>query len=369
VSAADALTIAELAGAARARVDPAVFDYCSGGAEDELAVTGNTAAFREFRLSPRVLSGSGPPALEASLLGAPVAFPVLVAPVGLQRMYDPAGEVVTARVAARHGTVFCLSMLSSRTIEDVAEAASSSRRWFQVYLVRDRALVERLVGRAQEAGFDAVMVTVDYPAVGKRERDPAYGAARFEAFPPSLLDDLALLAEPGDGKPGALERLHSIFPNPFASWDDLEWLASILEVPLVVKGVLRPEDARRAADAGAAAVVVSNHGGRQLDRAPASIDALAAVVDEVGDDVEVYLDSGVRRGSDVAVALALGASAVLVGRPVMWGLAAAGEAGANRALGILRDELTTTLALLGAASPAELDRSFLHRLDRASITP
>jgi len=368
VSAADALTIAELADAARASVDPAVFDYCSGGAEDELAVTANTAAFQRFRLLPRVLSGSGPPALETTVLEAPVAFPVLVAPVGLQRMYHPAGEVVTARAATDYDTVFCLSMFSSRTIEDVAEAAPTGRRWFQVYLVRDRTLVERLVGRAQDAGFEAVMATVDYPAVGKRERDPAYGAARFKAFPPSLLGDPGLLAEPGDGTAGALRRLDSIFPNPFASWDDLEWLASILEVPLVVKGILRPDDARRAADAGAAALVVSNHGGRQLDRAPASIEAVAAVVDEVGDDVDVYLDSGVRRGSDVAVALALGASAVLVGRPVMWGLAA-GEAGVDRALEILRDELATTLALLGAASPAELDRSFLHRLDRASIAP
>ena len=359
---ASAVGLADVEALARGAVEPSAFDYCSGGAEDELALEDNVAAFRRRRLWPKVLAGTGRVDLTVSVLGRELPFPVLLAPVGLQELFHRSGEEASARAAAGLGTVFCVSMFTSRPIERLT-AAGAGPRWAQVYLVDDRGVVASTIARAAAAGAEAIVVTVDYPVVGKRERGLRGGYERFDACRPALLDDPAfgelLTARTTPDDPLAL--LAALFPNPRASWADLDRVRSLTDLPLVVKGVLRPSDAVRAVEAGADAVVVSNHGGRQLDRAPASVDALSPVVEAVDGRAEVLLDSGVRRGADVAVALALGARAVLVGRPMLWGLAAGGEAGVRRSLEILRDELATTLALVGCGAARELDRSFLWR--------
>ena len=339
--------------AARERLEPEVYGYVAGGAGDEHTLRGNAAAFERWELRPRVLVDVGSVTTATTVLGSEVALPVLVAPTAFQRLCDPEGELATARAAASAGTVMTLSTLSSVTPAELAAAVPGAVQWFQLYWSRDRGFTQGLVEAAVEAGFAALMLTVDLPVAGRRERDVRAAFA--------LPDDLPL-----PNLPEALRRanfhqaLHAVVDDTL-TWRDLEWLRSICPLPMVVKGVLTAEDALLAAEHGAAAVVVSNHGGRQLDGVPPTLDVVPEVVEAVGERVEVLVDGGIRRGTDVLKALALGARATLTGRAVLFGLAADGEQGVADVLRLLRDELELGLKLLGCTSPAEVTAAHVQR--------
>jgi isopentenyl diphosphate isomerase/L-lactate dehydrogenase-like FMN-dependent dehydrogenase len=325
---------------AEERLDANALAYFAGGAGDEVTLRENVAAFERRKLRPRVLVDVGGLTTATTVLGTEIAMPVLIAPLALQRMAHPDGELATARAAAAAGTIMCLSTAATARPAEVAAAAPGAPKWFQVYVFEDRAITEDLVAEAVGAGYTALVLTVDAPFLGRRERDIKIEFKIPEGMTPS-----------GD-----------IFGEGFdtgLSWRDLEWLAGY-GVPVVVKGVLTAEDARLACEHGAAAVVVSNHGGRQLDGVQASVDALEEVVEAVDGRIEVLLDGGVRRGVDVLKALALGARAVLIGRAMVWGLAAAGEAGVAHVLRLLRDEIELGLALLGCCSPTEVGRAHVR---------
>ena len=339
--------------AARERLEPGAYGYVAGGAGDEHTLRGNAAAYERWELRPRVLVDVGNVTTATTVLGSEVALPVLVAPTAFQRLCDPEGELATARAAAGAGTVMTLSTLSSVTPAELAAAAPGAKQWFQLYWSRDRGFTQGLVEAAVEAGFAALMLTVDLPVAGRRERDVRGSFA--------LPDDLLL-----PNLPQALQRenfhraLHAVVDDTL-TWRDLEWLRSICPLPLVVKGVLTAEDALLAAEHGAAAVVVSNHGGRQLDGVPPTLDVGPEVVEAVGEQVEVLVDGGIRRGTDVLKALALGARATLSGRAVLYGLAAGGEQGVAEVLELLRAELELGLKLLGCTSPAEVTAAHVRR--------
>ena len=293
----------------------------------------------------------------ATVLGTEVTAPVLVAPVAFQRLAHDDGEAGMARAAAAAGTIFCLSTLATAGPAEVAEAAPGGTRWMQLYCFRDRGVTRALLDEAIGAGYEAILLTVDAPYAGRRERDFRTG---FEI--PADVRTPAIEAAVGRETLSVAEVFALV--DPSLSWPDLEELAGECELPVLVKGLMTAEDAALAVEHGAAGVVVSNHGGRQLDAAGATIDALPEVVDAVDGRVPVLMDGGIRRGTDVAVALALGAEAVLCGRAALWGLAAEGQVGVERALGFLSDELRLTLALLGCASPAELDAAHVRRRGR-----
>jgi isopentenyl diphosphate isomerase/L-lactate dehydrogenase-like FMN-dependent dehydrogenase len=290
----------------------------------------------------------------ATVLGSEVEMPILVAPVAFQLLADADGEAGMARAAAAAGTVLCLSSLTSTRPAEVAEAAPEGRRWMQVYLFRDRGVTRSIVEEAAESGFEALLLTVDAPYAGRRERDHRTG---FQV--PAEIKAPAIEAAAGHRSLTPAEVFALV--DPSITWDDLERLCNEFDLPVLVKGLITGEDAALAVEHGAAGVVVSNHGGRQLDSAPATIDALPEVVEAADGRIPVLLDGGVRRGTDVAVALALGAEAVLVGRPALWGLAFDGEAGARRALEMLTEELRLALALIGVAGPSELSADHVQR--------
>jgi isopentenyl diphosphate isomerase/L-lactate dehydrogenase-like FMN-dependent dehydrogenase len=321
--------------AAEEKLDPAAFGYFVGGANDEWTLFENLEAFNRWVLRPRVLVDVSGVTAATTVLGTEVSFPVLVAPMAFQGLAHPDGEKAMARGTAVAGTIMCLATLSTVGLEEAAEAAPDGARWFQLYWGPDRAKVQDLVERAEDAGYRAIVVTVDLPEVGRRERDLR---TSFEA--PTQLADVV---------------------DNSLTWRDLEWLREHTSLPLLVKGVLTAEDATLACETGVEGIVVSNHGGRQLDGVAASLDALPEVVEAAGDRAEVLLDSGVRRGTDVVKALALGARAVLAGRAPLWGLAVGGAEGVERVLGLLRDEFELALALCGCASPAEVTRAHIGR--------
>ena len=331
-------------------LDPAVFGYIAGGANDEWTLRENAAAFGRWVLRPRVLvdlTGTSP---KTVVVGTEVSMPVLVAPTAFQRLVHPDGEAATARGAAAAGTVFCQSTLSSLRPAELAAAAPDCARWFQLYWSTDREFVKDLLAEVAESGYTALVLTVDIPHAGRRERD----VRTAFAIPPELpLPNFSPnLARPVDSHAGLGEIVDRTL-----TWRDLEWLRGVSDLPLVVKGVMTREDAELAADHGAAAVIASNHGGRQLDGVSATLDALPEVVEAVGDRAEVLLDGGIRRGGDVLKALALGARATLVGRAPLYGLAAGGEDGVRRVLELLRGEVTLGLALLGCAAPDAVART------------
>jgi 4-hydroxymandelate oxidase len=333
-------------------LDEAAFGYFAGGAGDEHAVRGNVEAFDHWRLRPRVLVDVGKVTTTTTVLGTELSMPIIAAPVAYQRMAHPEGELAVARGAAAAGTIMCLSSFATSSAADVAAAASDGGRWFQLYWHPDRGVTRRMLDQARESGFSAVVLTVDLPVLGPRERDLRTGFAlhpeyRMEVYASALVD-LGAVVTPTSA---------AILVDPSLTWRDLEWLHENAGLPVIAKGILTAEDAVLAADHGCDAVVVSNHGGRQLDRAVAPLDALPEVAEAVGDRVEVLMDGGIRRGTDVTIALALGARAVLVGRPVIWGLAAGGADGVQHVLELLRDELLVALALLGCASPNEVGRA------------
>lgn len=343
---------------ARAKLSPTAWAYYSSGAHDEVTLHANRSAFKRLALHYRVLVDVSRRDLATTVLGDRIAFPVIVAPTAFHGLAHPERELATARAAAKAGTIFTLSTLATATIDEV-RAASQGPIWFQLYVFKDRAATEALVRRAEKAGAKAIVLTVDAPLLGRRERDVRN---RFQ-LPPGLCVK-NLLPEgmsdlPAEAQDSGLAAYFASLLDPALAWRDLAWLRSITLLPLVVKGIVRKDDARRAVDHGAQGIVVSNHGGRQLDTAPATIDVLAGIVDSVGGGAEVLLDGGVRRGTDVVKALALGARAVLLGRPILWGLAAGGEAGVGAVLEILRSELDLALALSGCASVGAVTRDLV----------
>jgi 4-hydroxymandelate oxidase len=339
------LNIAEYARAARSKLPQDVCDYFDGGALDEIALRENTAGWERLKLYYRVLAGVGPRDMSTTVLGLPISMPIAVAPTAFHRLACNEGELASARAAKAAGTLFILSSLSNTAMEAVfAEAASP--RWFQLYIYKDRQVTLELVKRAEAAGAEAIVLTVDAPGLGTRERDTRN---RFR-----LPDGLAVenLTPLGKGQMPQVEGsgLAAYVRENFKadlSFDDLDWLCDSTRLPVVVKGVCRGDDARRAVEHGAKAIVVSNHGGRQLDTAPATSEVLPHVVEAAGDLCEIYVDGGIRRGSDVLKAIALGARAVLTGRPILWGLCVAGEEGAVNILETLRRELDEAMLLCG----------------------
>jgi 4-hydroxymandelate oxidase len=343
------VTVADYERLAATRLDAGPLGYFAGGAGDERTLHANVDAFARWRLRPRVLMDVSAVSAATTVLRTPVSMPVLVAPVALQRMAHPDGEPGMARAAAAAGTIMTLSTIATARPSEVAAAAPDAPRWFQVYVLSDRGVTRALIDEAVEHGFQALVLTVDAPRAGRRERDVRTGFA----VPPGI-DMPAVTA--------ALGTTAGVTPQEFfglvdasLTWHSLEQLAADSPLPVVLKGVHTAEDARLACEHGAAGVVVSNHGGRQLDGVAASIDVLPEVVDAVGGRLEVLLDGGVRRGTDVLVALALGARAVLVGRPALWGLVVDGAAGAQAVLDLLRDEVELGLTLLGARTPADIE--------------
>jgi isopentenyl diphosphate isomerase/L-lactate dehydrogenase-like FMN-dependent dehydrogenase len=330
-------------------LDPGAFGYFAGGAGDERTLRDNVEAFSRRQLRPRVLVDVSEVSTATTVLDAEVSMPLLVAPTAFQRLAHPDGELATARAAATAGTVMCQSTLSSVTPGELAAAAPGARRWFQLYWSSDRGFTSELLARVAEAGFEAVIFTVDFPAAGRRERDLR------AAF--TLPDDLVTPNIPESLQRQDFHAALGQIVDTTLTWGDLEWLRETCSVPVLLKGILSPEDALLAAEHGAEGVIVSNHGGRQLDGVAASLDALPEVVEAVGERVEVLVDGGVRRGTDVLKALALGARAVLVGRPAVWGLAVGGEQGVRDVLELLRAEIALGLTHLGCRSPAEVTRA------------
>jgi isopentenyl diphosphate isomerase/L-lactate dehydrogenase-like FMN-dependent dehydrogenase len=355
------INVADFERIAAEKLDAGALGYFAGGAGDELTLRDNVEAWSRWRLRPRVLVDVSEVSTEAEVLGAPVSMPLLVAPIAYQRLVDGEGEIGMGRAAAGAGTVMCLSTLATTRPSELSAAVPSGRRWFQLYCFKDEAVTRALTEEAVESGFEAIVVTVDAPRGGSRERDRRTG---FKI--PAGLGVPSVAAAMGVERAVTIEETFALM-NPALGWSDLERLAAECSLPVLVKGLLTPEDAELAVAHGAAGVVVSNHGGRQLDRALASGDALPEVVDAVAGRAAVLVDGGIRRGVDVAIALALGADAVLVGRPVLWGLAAAGSAGAGQVLALLRDELELALALCGCASPAELNRAHVRRAPAMSL--
>jgi isopentenyl diphosphate isomerase/L-lactate dehydrogenase-like FMN-dependent dehydrogenase len=371
------LNVEDLRRRARRRLPRAVFDFIDGGAEDERTLRRNTAAFERLTFSPRILVDVDRRDQSTTVLGQRLASPLILAPTGLCGMAAPRGEVLAARAALRTGTVFTLSCMSAVTIEELAREVPGPH-WFQLYVWRDRALTRSLVERARAAGYRALVLTADAPVVSHRERDLRNGAT----IPPrvtwrNLLDsatklgwlsqmarhprvDFVNVAHAVRGArrgPLSLGAYVNRQFDPSVTWDDLDWLRSFWPGPLALKGIMSVEDARRAVEHGVDLLIVSNHGGRQLDGLPAAVEVLPEIAEAVGGRAEIVLDGGVRRGGDVVKALALGARACMIGRPYLYGLGAGGQAGVERAVGMLQAEIDRTLALLGRPTLAELDRT------------
>jgi isopentenyl diphosphate isomerase/L-lactate dehydrogenase-like FMN-dependent dehydrogenase len=366
---------------ARQRIPKPVFDYLDGGAEGEVTLRENCRIFSDVTFRPRHAVALSECGLCTTVLGFTLSLPFMLAPVGYSRMMHPGGEVAAARAAGRAGTGYILSTISGHKLEDV-RAASKGPVFYQLYLMGGRGAAEAVIERARIAGFNALVVTIDTPVSGIRERD--YRNGLKELISGSIFEKIPyisqMLARPGwlidylrdGGLPGLpnvvipgkgqmpLVDINTALAESAVTWADLRWIREAWKGPLVVKGVLTAEDARRSVDEGAAAISVSNHGGRQLDGVPASLRALPEVVEAVKGRIEVLMDGGVRRGADIVKAICMGARAVLCGRAYAYGLAAAGEAGVDRAIEILRTDLERTLRLLGCPSVAALDRSYVN---------
>ena len=372
--------MADLRAIAKRRLPRGVFDYIDGGAEDELALASNTEAYRRITFRPRVLRDVTEVDTSSTLLGEPIPYPLVLAPTGFTRIADPAGELAVARAAQRAGLPYTLSTLGTRSIEEVA-AVSSGRLWFQVYVWKDRGLVADMVERAAESGYGALCLTVDTAVFGKRERDvrrgftlpPKLGLStlldgivhpgwtwQFLTNDPIVFANVAGRSVGEGGETVALARYVSSEFDPGVSWSDVEWLRARWKGPIVIKGIQTVDDARIAADEGLDAIAISNHGGRQLDSAPVPLEVLPSVVEAVGDRIEIICDGGVRRGSDIVKALALGATACMAGRAYLYGLGAAGEAGVDHVLNLFAEDMKRTMALLGCRTVKELDREHVH---------
>ena len=382
-------TVADALRLSRRRVPRPVFDYIEGGAGSESTISGNRSAIEAVEFRPRmgVTSGTSAPGLDTTVLGCPVSMPLLLSPVGFTRMMDPLGDVAGARAAHSAGTLFTLSSMSGHTIDEVAAAvrtAGTAAPWFQLYNLGGRTGSEQLVERARSAGYGALVVTLDTQVPGNRERDLRYGLsppltlnrrsvtkmAPLAALHPRWVADLvrdrfqlelanATSIEVDGRTMSAAEALMHWMATP-PRWEDFAWLREQFKGPVIAKGILTGDDARRAVDCGVAAIIVSNHGGRQLDTVSPTMAALVEVVDAVGAEVEVLVDGGFRRGADVVKAVAVGARAVMVGRPWAYGLAAAGQPGVDKILSIFRTDMDRTLRLLGVPSVSALNRDVMR---------
>ena len=385
-----AASVEDLRRLARRRLPAGVFDYIDGGAEDELTLGRNVAAFRDLEFRPRVLADVGKVDPSTTLLGRPLPLPLVLAPTGFTRIATPGGELDVARAAARAGLPYVLSTLSTRSIEEVA-ACSHGPKWFQVYVWKDRGLVRDMLGRAAACGYEAIVLTVDTPVLGRRERDVRRGFTLPPTVGPgTLIDGLLhpgwtwafvrsepiLFANvapsvgadapsgPGAGEAVTLADYINEQFDPSLSWSDLDWIREAWSGPIVLKGVQRVEDAVTAARAGVDAVALSNHGGRQLDGAPPPVELLGPVSDAVGDSLELICDGGVRRGSDIVKAMALGARAVMAGRAYLYALGAGGERGVDHVIGLLDAGARRTMALAGCRTVDELGPDLVRIRDR-----
>ena len=341
---------------AQRKLDPAVYDYFAGGADEEITLRWNETAFAKIGLLPRVMRGAGPAKLDTTILGHHISLPVLIAPTAFHKLAHPEGERATSRAAAAAGTIMIVSMASTVAIEDVAAASrqragKQSDLWFQIYLQPDRAFTESIIRRAEAAGCSALVITVDSPIFGSRQRDLRNC---FNDLPAGICCENLRECTNGNGKAA------QILFSPKLSWKDIDWLRKVTQLKIVLKGIVHPEDAKLAVRHGTDAILVSNHGGRQLDSIPATIDLLPAIVDAVDRRIPLLLDGGIRHGTDVLKALARGANAVAVGRPVLWGLALAGEAGVTHVLEILRSEIARALTLCGCGSIRDVTRESLQ---------
>lgn len=354
----DPINLFEYEPLARERIDPVSWEYFQSGANDEVTLRENRLAYERIRLRPRMLAGVATPDTRTIALGAPLSMPILVAPMAYHKLAHPEGEAAMARGAGAAGTLMCVSTMATTSLEDVARAASGPL-WFQLYVYRDRDVTVSLVRRAEQAGYRALVVTVDLPALGRREADVRNGFG----LPPhlSVANFRGELAEEQRVAPGesGLAAYATAQHDPSLTWEAIDWIASITTLPVLVKGILTAEDAALAVTHGVAGIIVSNHGGRQLDSAMATIEALPEVVETVAGRCEVYVDGGVRRGTDALKALALGARAVLLGRPALWALAVDGAEGVERALRLLHEELKLAMILSGRPTLASIDRSLV----------
>jgi 4-hydroxymandelate oxidase len=356
----DILNLDSLEPLARECLDPMLYDYIAGGAADEWTLGENRAAWSRLQILPRMLRGVATRSQETTVLGTRVSSPVLVPPMAFHGLCHAEAEVATARATAAEGTIFCASTVSNCSLETIAVASGAGSRWFQLYVYRDRSITRGLVERAAAAGYSALCLTVDTPLAGHRERDKRNTLRmpphlELGNFPTSHSDQNRV----GSGHGSALAHYIAAEWDAGLTWKDVEWLRSISPMPVVVKGILAPQDAVLAIEHGAGAVIVSNHGGRQLDSVPAPATMLAAVVDAVAGRGEVLIDGGIRRGTDVLKALALGARAVLVGRPVLWGLTLDGADGVRAVLGHLRSELDLAMALAGCSTVGDITRELI----------
>jgi len=381
VQSSQVVSVPDLRPIARRRLPKVVFDYLDGGADGEFTLRENCRAFDDVTFRPRGAVSVPTCDLRTRVLGFDISLPVLLAPVGYSRLMYPEGEIAAARCAGAAGTAYILSTISGHRMEDV-KAASNGPVWFQLYLMGGKAAAEGSIARARAAGFSALVVTIDTPVAGMRERDSRNGMKELMGggilsklpFLPQFLARPAWLVRflldggvphlpnvvvPGQG-PLPMTDVAAALASSTVTWEDLRWIREQWSGPLIIKGVLTAEDARRSIDEGASAIVVSNHGGRQLDHVPASLQVLPEIVAAVNGQIEVLMDGGVRRGSDVIKAICLGARAVLVGRAYAYGLAAGGPAGVARAIGMLRTEMDRTLKLLGCPAIGALDTSYVN---------
>jgi 4-hydroxymandelate oxidase len=344
---------------ARARMEPSAYDYYAGAADAEHTLAENRLGFERVMLRPRVLVDVTTIDVGSTLLGERLSFPVMLAPTAFNRLGHLEGEVAAVRAAGSAGTIMVVSTIASSTLEEVADAATGPL-WFQLYVYRDREVTRDLIQRAEARKYRAIVLTVDTPRLGRRERD---ARNRFTLPPDVRIRNLEVAGRPDAGSwpvgSSFSEYVHTLL-DPSLTWDAIGWLKSLTSLPILVKGVLTAEDAERAVAAGVAGILVSNHGGRQLDGALATIDALPEIAERVAGRVPLLLDGGIRRGTDVVKALALGASAVLIGRPYLWGLAAAGEAGVAQVLAMLRSELELAMALAGCPTLTAITRSLVE---------
>jgi L-lactate dehydrogenase (cytochrome) len=373
-----AANVEDLRAIAKRRLPAGVFDYIDGAAEDELTLRANQSAFARVTFRPRVLRGVADVSLTSSLLGVPLAYPLVLAPTGFTRIADPEGELAVARSAARAGLPYTLSTLGTRSIEEV-RAVSDGRLWFQIYAWRDRGLVKEMIDRAREANYEAMVLTVDTPVLGRRERDVRRGFSLPPTIGPGTIIDGVrhlewtwsfLRSEPirfanvAGTSHGASPVTLSDFINtqfdPTLSWGDVDWLRSVWDGPIVLKGIQTTDDAVLAVERGVEVIALSNHGGRQLDGAPAIFSLVAPVADAVAGRAEIICDGGVRRGSDIVKAIAAGATAAMAGRAYLFALGAAGEEGVDTVLRWFASDMTRTMNLLGVGHIAELNRELLE---------
>jgi 4-hydroxymandelate oxidase len=350
----------ELERLAQEKLAQPAFDYYVSGANDEITLRENHAAYERIRLAPHMLVDVSRRDLSTTVLGETISMPIMIAPTAFHRLAHPEGEVATAKAAGRAGTIMTLSTLANSSIEEVA-AGASRPLWFQLYVYKDRKITASLVQRAEAAGYKAIVFTVDSPLLGRRERD-----VRNRFHLPNNLSVANLFAAgmselPTDVPDSGLAAYIASLYDTALTWKDVDWLRSVTKLPILLKGILRADDARIAFEHGVDGIIVSNHGGRQLDTVPATIDALPAIVEAVGDKMEILIDGGVRRGTDVVKALAYGARAVLLGRPVLWGLAMNGEEGVSLVLELIRQELDLAMALSGCPTVADITPDMIYR--------